>query len=288
MADWSWRKSRENWRFAAPAVRIGRVGDNAELRLIRDVAESRPNAIVTGPAALKLIGHPTLDVVEVVDLRYRNAVNASGRSKDSRLRFRGGKFSAEHIQEHDGIAHVHPIQALFDTYRHYGRLAALVPMESIRFNYQITEAELLTSAKLLPRSNGIKGFEELIRYSTNTSQSPLETLGRDAILQAEIPEIRTIEYQAEIRYTGYYGEFREAQVDVLINGWLVVEFDGRVKYSGKYGEPRDVTVAQLDRQNAVQALGYFFLRAGWGDVKSGKIVRDIERTLRTLPGKISA
>lgn len=264
------------------------VGDNAELKLIRDVASSRPHAIVTGPAALKLMGHPTLERVEVVDLRYRNAVNASAKSKDTRVRFRGGKFSAEHIQEQDGIAHVHPIQALFDTYRHYGRLAALVPMESIRFNYQITEAEMLATAELLPRSNGIRGFEELIRYSTLTSQSPLETLGRDAILQAEIPEIRTIEYQAEIRYTGYYGEFREAQVDVLINGWLVVEFDGRVKYSGNYGEPRDVTVAQLDRQNAVQALGFFFLRAGWGDVKSGKIVRDIERTLRTLPGKISA
>lgn len=264
------------------------MGDDAELRLIREVALARPHAVVTGPAAAKLLGLPTLDRVTVVDLRYRTSANASGLGKDPSVRYRGGKLRADQIFMRDGVAHVDLMQVLFDTYRFHGRLAALVPLEHLRFKHQVTIERLLDAARWLPRANGIRGFEELIRYSSNTSQSPLETIGRDAILQAHIPEIRSIEYQAEIRYVGFYGEPRTALVDVLINGWLVVEFDGHVKFSGDYGEVRDVTVTQLDRQNAVQAKGYFFLRAGWGDVVSGHIVRDIERTLRTLPGKISA
>lgn len=248
---------------------------------IRDIAGTFPRAAVTGPAAARLMGLPTLEWVEAVDLRYLSGAKPGKQPKDPRVVYRGGNIRQDLVQESNGIATVHLIQVLFDIYRYYGRLDALVPMEHLRFHQQISQAALLNAAKrMLPRANGIRGFEGLVGWSAGTSQSPLETIGRDAVLRAEIPEAHSIEFQVGVVFEDRFAQQRFASVDMLINGWLVVEFDGRIKSDGTYGDGVTVLLRQLDRQHEIQALGFSVVRAGWGDVVSGKLVRDLRRLLR--------
>ena len=248
---------------------------------IRDIAGAFPRAAVTGPAAARLMGLPTLEWVEAVDLRYLSGAKPGKQPKDPRVVYRGGNIRQDLVQESNGIATVHLIQVLFDIYRYYGRLDALVPMEHLRFHQQISQAALLNAAKrMLPRANGIRGFEGLVGWSAGTSQSPLETIGRDAVLRAEIPEAHSIEFQVGVVFEDRFAQQRFASVDMLINGWLVVEFDGRIKSDGTYGDGVTVLLRQLDRQHEIQALGFSVVRAGWRDVMGGKLIDDIRRLLR--------
>lgn len=251
------------------------------LEEIRQIAAVFPRAAATGPAAALALGLPTLGWVEAVDLRYLSGAKPGKQPKDPRVIYRSGRLNPDLVQERNGIATVHPIQVLFDIYRYYGRLEALVPLEHLRFHQRISQETLLDAIKSkLPRANGIRGFEGLVRWSAGTSQSPLETIGRDAVLRANIPELEKIEFQVAFEYAGPFGEYCRAVVDMLINGWLVVELDGRLKYEGTYGAPTDVMLAELERQKQLQSLGLTVIRAGWRDVMRGKLIGDIRRLLR--------
>ena len=251
---------------------------------IRDIAAAFPRAAVTGPAAARLMGLPTLEWVEAVDLRYLSGAKPGKQPKDPRVVYRSGSMRRDLVEEHNGVLTVHPIQVLFDIYRYYGRLDALVPMEHLRYYRQVSQEVLLYWAKnMLPRANGIRGFEGVVGWSAGTSQSALETIGRDAVLRAEIPEAHSIEFQVEVVFEDVFAQQRFASVDMMINGWLAVEFDGRIKSDGTYGDGVKVLLAQLDRQHEIQALGFSVVRAGWRDVVSGKLVRDLRRLLRAQP-----
>ncbi|PMC65365.1 hypothetical protein CJ203_00305 [Corynebacterium tuscaniense] len=248
---------------------------------IRDIAAAFPRAAVTGPAAARLMGLPTLQWVEAVDLRYLSGAKPGKQPKDPRVVYRGGSMRQDLVQERNGVLTAHPIQVLFDIYRYYGRLDALVPIEHLRFHNRVCQEALLDSARsLLPRANGIRGFEGLVGWSAGTSQSALETIGRDTVLRADIPEAHTFEFQVEVVFEDIFAQQRFASVDMMINGWLAVEFDGRIKSDGTYGDGVKVLLAQLDRQHEIQALGFSVVRAGWRDVVSGKLVRDLRRLLR--------
>ena len=230
------------------------------------------------------MGLPTLEWVEAVDLRYLSGAKPGKQPKDPRVVYRGGSMRQDLVEEHNGVLTVHPIQVLFDIYRYYGRLDALVPMEHLRYYRQVSQEVLLYWAKnMLPRANGIRGFEGVVGWSAGTSQSALETIGRDAVLRAEIPEAHSIEFQVEVVFEDVFAQQRFASVDMMINGWLAVEFDGRIKSDGTYGDGVKVLLAQLDRQHEIQALGFSVVRAGWRDVVSGKLVRDLRRLLRAQP-----
>lgn len=251
------------------------------LQQIQEIAAAFPRAAVTGPAAALALGLPTLGWVEAVDLRYLSGAKPGKQPKDPRVIYRSGQVRSDLVQEHNGVITVHPIQVLFDIYRYYGRLEALIPLEHLRFHQRISQKALLDATRrLLPRANGIRGFEGVVECSAGTSQSPLETIGRDAVLQADIPEIEKIEFQVAFDYAGPFGEHRTAVVDMLINEWLVVELDGRLKYDGTYGAPTDVMLAELERQKQLQSLGLAVIRAGWRDVTGGKLISDIRRLLR--------
>lgn len=253
-----------------------------ELEKVRKALASTRNVAATGPAALLAMGIPTLSALRTVDVRYRSSANAA-RTSNTSLRYLSGKLEPWEILEHHGITHVRAIRALFDTYRLYGRREALVPLEWLRFHHQVSTEHLLRQAETLPAANGIRAFRGLIGDSAATSQSPLETIGRDVILQAELPEIETIEFQVRFDYAGTHGEHRVALVDVLINRFLAIELDGNIKYDGSYGAPHSVMMAELQRQKELQALGLVVLRAGWADVTEGKLVRDITRLVRAFP-----
>ena len=79
---------------------------------IRDIAAAFPRAAVTGPAAARLMGLPTLEWVEAVDLRYLSGAKPGKQPKDPRVVYRSGSMRQDLVEEHNGVLTVHPIQVV--------------------------------------------------------------------------------------------------------------------------------------------------------------------------------
>lgn len=245
-----------------------------ETAFIKSVAARCRTSVVTGPAALRLHGIKTYRWVTIVDLALRGTARAFDTTTPSAGRtYRSGILRPEDITTVDGIAVVTGIRALFDTYRYHPRTDALVAIES---------------ARQLPRAKGLRGFRELIGYSAGTSQSPLETLGRDGILRAiasgTLTGVTNLEFQAERTILTARGEPHRALVDATINAFLGIEFDGKVKLSGIYGDPHVVIEEERMREKQLQNLGMVICRFGWGEVESGSYIAVLQNLLRRYPG----
>ncbi|MBG6122833.1 hypothetical protein [Corynebacterium aquatimens] len=175
-----------------------------------------------------------------------------------------------------------PIRMLFDIFRYYGRLECLVAIESLRNQLPrtFTIPYLLESSEHLSGSRGIREFRELIAFSVDTSQSPLETVARDILLR--IPEVTSLRAQVRISYLGEYGEPRTAFVDFLINEFVAVELDGRVKYNGTYGDPLTIMIDERFREKKIQQQGKLVLRFGWREVMNGEFEAEIRAFLRAF------
>lgn len=249
--------------------------------LIKWAYERTRKCVVTGPAAAVLLGIETLDWVEQVDLRRESGTNAGPRaSARPGVIFRSGHLDEDEVMTTDGIRHVNGIRLLSDTFKYYGRLAALVSIESARNKWpSLTVEELLRRADHLPKSNGYKAFQELLRYSSGTSQSVLETLGRDALLAAELSEVHSIEYQVEVEFCDRTGWWRRSYLDMLINGVIGVEFDGLGKTSGEFGDPSVARAKERAREIGIQNEGFQILRVSWSDVVGGRFPDMVRRAI---------
>ncbi|GAB3078684.1 hypothetical protein [Corynebacterium aquatimens] len=249
------------------------MNKEGELELIKNVYARTRNCVVTGPAAAVLMGVATEMWVRHADLKRRSGTNAGRQTRNSKgAVYRSGGFDPSRVGTTHGVAHVSVTQMLLDTYRYYGRLAALVSMESARQKWpMLTTERLLDRASELPQANGIKPFRSLIRYSVATSESALETLGRDQIIQANLPGIISIEYQVTIEWADDTGRIRRARVDMLINGFIAIEFDGAGKLRGDFGEPLQTLIDERSRERGLQNRGYVFLRVTWNDIRDGRV-----------------
>ncbi|MCT2159331.1 hypothetical protein [Corynebacterium sanguinis] len=256
---------------------------------LKSVAARCRTSVVTGPAALRLHGIKTYRWVTIVDLALRGTARAFDTTTPSAGRtYRSGILRPEDITTVDGIAVVTGIRALFDTYRYHPRTDALVAIESARHLHKLSAENLLDRARQLPRAKGLRGFRELIGYSAGTSQSPLETLGRDGILRAiasgTLTGVTNLEFQAERTILTARGEPRRALVDATINAFLGIEFDGKVKLSGIYGDPHRVIEEERMREKQLQNLGMVICRFGWGEVENGSYIAVLQNLLRRYPG----
>ncbi|WP_146183411.1 hypothetical protein [Corynebacterium liangguodongii] len=228
----------------------------------------------------------TLEWVTQVDLALRGNARAFGAVAHGRV-YRSGKLGPEEIVDIGGIAVTIGIRALFDTYRYYGRLDALVAIESARHLHGFTAEDLLARAEGLPRSKGIVGFRELVGYSAGTSESPLETLGRDGIVRAiasgALDRVTSVESQVERTIRSEWGEPRRARIDAMLNGFVGIEFDGKSKLSGKFGAPTALTADERWREKQLQNVGMVICRFGWKEVVSGEYVRTIAGLIARFP-----
>lgn len=269
------------------------MGDNQrkredELALITKVAAQCKTAVVTGPAAARWMGLSTLEWVTCVDLCLPGNARTWGRQYDDRV-YRGGVLRDEEFQELRGVRVAVGIRALFDSYRYYGKQEALVEIESARWRYRdLTAEKLLSMTQILPQARGMKGFRELIAYSSETSASPLETLVRDALLQAiasdALTGVETIEFQVGFQIPDERGEPAIAWADVLINGFIVLEADGAEKTSGAMGEPATAINHERFREKQLQNNGAVVFRIGWKQARQGDFVGQLQGVLDRYPG----
>lgn len=268
-------------------ARIPTMNSGEEMALIKSVAARCRTSVVTGPAALRLHGIKTYRWVTDVDLGLRGTARAFDTTAPLRNRtYRSGMLRPEDITTIDGIAVVRGIRALFDTYRYYTRTDALVAIESARHLHKLSTRDILIRTKQLPRAKGLRGFRELIRYSAGTSQSPLETLGRDGILRAiadaRLTGVVSLEFQSERTITTPWGEPRRALIDATINAFLGIEFDGRIKMSGAFGDPGAVAEEERFREKQLQNQGMVISRFGWADVESGRYIKVLQHLVNSF------
>lgn len=203
--------------------------------------------------------------------------------------YRSGLLRDAEFVEHNGIRTATAIRAMFDSFRYYGPLEALVQIESARFKHEhLTTDYLLEKTETLTRARGIKAFRELICYSADTSASALETIVRYAILRAiaqgRLTGVETIEFQVGFRITEADGWPTVAWADVLINGFLVLEADGLEKNSGVFGDAAEALRRERHRETQLQNQGAVVRRVGWDNARTDGFIAQIQNAIDQRPG----
>lgn len=263
----------------------------AELALIENVAVSTKNAVITGPAGARWHGLANLDWVERVDL----VMQGKGKSWGSARRYTDRVYRSSRIRpaEHkvvEGVRVASLIRCMFDTYRYYGRLAALVQIESARNRWPaLTVEKLLERTETLPRAKGLRGFRELIAYSAPTSESALETIMRDQLLRAisdgRLTGVETLEFQVEFVVRDSHGHPFIARADAVINGVLLLEADGAFKHDGTFGDPLESMSRERRREKALLKLHKYLSRFEWNEVVSGAFIRDVQESIDAIAAR---
>jgi len=249
-----------------------------ELALITRAYQGRKTALLTGPAAIRVMGFATLHRVQVVDLALRGdtrpAVNGG-----PHIRYRSGRVDPPHWRSYKGFTIVSLVMALFDTFRYHGYLPALVSTESALQHKDVSREYLLREAQTLPRARGKRGFVEMLGGASERSESVMETLGRYRLVEASLPGVVSIEQQVTFDYTDAEGLPRRGRADMVINGRVFVEFDGRCKERDDY-----VTAVRHERERERWLLdgSRVLIRVRWEELHNGEFLRKVERAIRLL------
>ena len=178
---------------------------------------------------------------------------------------------------------------MFDTYRYYGRLEALVQIESARWKHShLTTDVLLKKAEVLPKARGIKGFRALIEWSADSSASALETIVRDRILGAvesgRLQGVEKIEFQVGFQIMDEFGSPTTAWVDCIINDCIIVESDGAEKTSGAMGNAVAAVNSERHREKQLQNKGGVFFRVGWDSALAPGLIDQLQHVIDLHPG----
>ena len=260
----------------------------AELALIAKVAEQCKTAVITGPAAARWMGLSTLKWVEKVDLVLPGNSRTWGTKYRDKV-YHGGILRDEETCTVKRVRSAIGVRAMFDTFRYYGRLDALVQIESARWQHaHLTVETLLEKTEVLPQARGLKSFRGLIRGAGETSASVLETLVRDRLLGAinygHLTGVETIEFQVGYQIVDELGNITVAWVDCIINQFIVVEADGAEKTSGAMGDALSALRSERHREKQLQNKGAVFFRVGWDDVFGPRMVRQLQGLINLNPG----
>ena len=260
----------------------------AELDLIQRVTAQCKTAVITGPAAARWLDLSTLNWVTSVDLALPGGSRSWGKTYPDRI-YRSGLLRAAEFVEHNGIRTATAIRAMFDSFRYYGPLEALVQIESARFKHSHLNTDyLLEQASALTQARGIKAFRKLIEYSADTSASPLETIVRDTITRAiadgRLHGVHTLEFQVGFRIRERDGRPTVAWADILINGFIIVEADGVEKTSGVMGDAASMLRDERERETQLQNQGAVVRRVGWGNAKTPEFIAELQTAIDNSPG----
>lgn len=260
----------------------------AELALIAKVARQCKTAVITGPAAARWMGLSTLKWVEKVDLVLPGNSRTWGAKYRDKV-YHGGILRDAETCTVKGVKSAIGVRAMFDTFRYYGRLDALVQIESARWQHaHLTVETLLEKTEVLPQARGIKPFRRLIEGAGETSASVLETLVRDTLLWAikhgRLTGVETIEFQVGYQIADELGGITAAWVDCIINEFIVVEADGAEKTSGAMGDALSALRSERHREKQLQNKGGVFFRVGWDDVFNPRMIQQLQALLNQYPG----
>lgn len=226
-------------------------------------------AVVSGQAAARLLEIETMDSEERINLQLPGATRPSARNQwPGNVFYRSTHLPESQVEEHHGIRVTSLVRTLFDVTRFHGINNGVVAMDSaIRQHGWITQEELKDRLASYPPFPGVRTVRQATEMTISDAGSAQETIARLILLEAALPQIRTITYQAPIPYDRGRKTHR---VDMLINDWLIIEIDGEIKYSGYYGkDATEVIREERIRENILKNEGRHVLRFTAADLKQG-------------------
>lgn len=232
------------------------------------VALTVDRAVISGRAAARLQEIEILGTDPLVDLQLLDGKKpVAKRFWPAGVIYRSTYLPATQITEEHGMRTTRILRTVADIARFHGVLDGVVALDSVRRRWPGLTLEQLETGLLGKFSyRGISRVREALHLSIPNSGSVPETLARFLLLRAGLPEIRSIQPQARIHY-GPYGQYFE--VDLLINGWLIIEIDGEVKYDDEtYGKVAEIIKDERDREKILQNLGYVVVRVGYRHMSS--------------------
>ena len=233
------------------------------LALCASVGLTVDRAVVAGRAAAQLWGIKVLTWDRTVELMHTDGKQAGAAGTwPPNVHHRRCNLRSDEVHEEHGLRVTLATRTLRDIAAHHGVLEGLVAIDNARSQWpHLTEEYLRKELVEGARFNGIGNVREAIALSVPNAASPLETKARYLIVTSELPGVRTIETQAQISRGPDAGHF---DVDLLINGWLVIELDGRFKLDGTtFGKTDAALRAERNREVFIQNTGKRFIRAGW-------------------------
>lgn len=250
-------------------------------------------AVVSGQAAARLQGLETLDIEDRVDLQLPGPNKPHGPGTwHPHVRYRSSQLPEGQIEEHNGIRVTSLIRTLFDIPRFHGLRHGIITIDSARRqNPSLTQPALRQKLAAYPSFPGVRAVRQAISMSIGDSGSAQETIARLVLLEADLPQVTSIEYQVEVPYDNGRRAFF---VDILLNGWLIIEIDGANKYTGFYGKKTDkVLREERARENILKNEGRHVLRFSASDLKPGPngdcvMLRTVAETLDNYVDRLVA
>lgn len=222
-------------------------------------------AVVAGKAAARLLEIEVLGWDPVVELMHVGGVQPGSRSKwPEGVHYRYCALQSREVYEEHGLRVTNVPRTLGDIARYHGLMDGVVVMDSARKRWPDLTKEVLhdhlTRGRPYP---GVKAVRRAIELSVPDAGSPLESQARFLLLEAALPQVESVQVQARFTHPG--GHF---DVDLLVNGWLVIEIDGEIKYDGvTYGRKTDEVIRdERAREKFLQNLGLVVLRVGHRDL----------------------
>lgn len=214
-------------------------------------------AVVAGKSAARLLEISVLDWEPVVELMYADGKQAGSRPPG--IKFRYSYLAESDVHTMHGIRLTGILRTLRDITCYHGILEGIVAIDSARRMWPALTKESLTNQLTTgPAYRGIGNVRQAIDSSVPNSGSALESKARWLLIIGEIPGVETIETQVRFHYDDQGGYF---EVDILINGWLILEIDGAVKYDGStYGRTDQVIRDERRREKELQNLGMVVTR----------------------------
>lgn len=224
-------------------------------------------AVVSGKSAARLWGMEMLGWDPQVELLYLNGRHpGSRRSWRPGVRFRYCLLSRDEIHAEHGIRVTDVLRTLRDVTRFHGLIDGVAVIDSARKKWPgLSVAVLHEGMTSGAPYKGIGLVRKAIDMSITNSGSPLESKARVLLMEANLPEVKSIRAQARFFYNGNRSYF---DVDLLINEWLIIEIDGEVKYDGRtFGrKTEDVIKDERQREKILQNAGNVVIRVGHEDL----------------------
>jgi hypothetical protein len=218
-----------------------------------------PDAVAAGWSSVALHDLPHLGRAPVTPALVRRASPPRGSDKTARGWTRFASVPVEWTATVGGLATMHPAMTVIDLARRSARLPTLIVADAVarRFGGRETLRAALTEMRHWPGSARARWC---VAHADGDCESPLETVGRYAVLRAGLPRplsniwvgTRTPQFRLDHYWPGHR---------------LALEGDGIFKYQlTKHGQSRsidDALVDEKEREFSVRQLGVKIERYVW-------------------------
>ena len=209
---------------------------------------------LTGPSAAAVLRIPTLGKPPPLPVAIRPGSAHTGHNLSAFGQVRHGFLPPRHQMQRDGVSTVSPAYCAIDLARHSGPRTGLVAADHVVRSGTSRElcAELTDDMSHYP---GMATARWVVEHADPRAESPLETLGRYAFIQAGLAAPMANVWIPVAR--------RWYRVDLLLpDTGVILEGDGAVKYDNRLDAALLVT-NDREREALLRSLSFGIVRFTW-------------------------